>query len=66
MHTQGDLSDWQEPFFLRQERVLLVGVDRLARFRHSFAVVGDAGQGEVYQVVIMVDPHIASKRKQTF
>ncbi len=63
MHAQRNLSDRQEALFLRQEGVLLIGVDDLDGLVRVFTMRVGFGnrQGEVYQVVVMVDPHVQDR-----
>ncbi len=60
MHAQLDLAHRQEALLLRQEGMLLIGVDGLTRLRSSFAMLRSrrGGQGKIHQVVIMVDPDV--------
>src|SRR6266851_3163800 len=60
VHAQRDLAHRQEALLLRQEGMLLVGVDGLARLRGCFAMLRSrrCGQGQIHQVVIMIDPHV--------
>ena len=60
MHAQLDLTDWQEAFFEGQERVLLVGVDRLTHLGSCFAMLSwvRRSQRQIHQVGIMVDPDV--------
>ncbi len=46
--------------FQREERVFLVGMDHLARLRGGFAVLSMScgGDGQVHQVVVVIDPHV--------
>ncbi len=60
VHAQRDLAHRQEALLLRQERMLLIGVDHLARLGCCFAMLRRrcGGQGQVHQVGIMVDPDV--------
>src|SRR5579885_3781496 len=60
MHPQLDLTDRQEAFLLGQERMLLIGVDDLAGPGRRLAMRRwlARGQGQIHQVVIVVDPHM--------
>src|SRR5713101_7618364 len=63
MHAQRDLSNRQEALLLRQEGMLFVGVDRLTRPGGGFAMPSRCGrgQGQVHQVIVMVDPHVQDR-----
>lgn len=43
-----------------EEWMLLVGMQHLARLDRSFAVLSSrrGGEGQIHQVVIVVDPHV--------
>ncbi len=60
VHAQLDLTHGQEAVFHGEERMFLVGMDHLACLRRRFAVLslGGRGDGQVHQVVIVVDPHV--------
>jgi hypothetical protein len=55
MHAQRDLAHRQEAVFQGEERVLLVGMDHLARL--CDLTTWPLCDGRVHQVVVVVDPH---------
>ncbi len=60
MHAQLDLPHRQEALLLGQEGMLLVGVDDLTGLHGRFAMLSgnEHGQGQIDQVVVVVDPHV--------
>src|SRR5579884_3678657 len=60
MHTQLDLSHWQEASFLGEEGMLLVGVDDFALSTHTSAMLYSLGsrQRHIHQIVIMVEEDV--------
>ncbi len=59
VHAQLDLTHRQEAAFYGEERMLLVGMDHLARCCRWFAVLAlRGGDRQVHQVVVRVFPHV--------
>ncbi len=60
MHTELDLPYRHEAFLLGQEWMLLVGVDDLTGLHGRFTKLcwKHGGQGQIDQVVVVVDPHM--------
>src|SRR5712692_1756076 len=60
VHLQLELAYWQEAMLQREEGVLLVSMDHLARLRGGFAMLTlrRRSNRQVHQVTIMVDPHV--------
>ena len=60
VHVMRDLIYWQEAMFHSEEGVFLAAMDHLACFRGGFTMLSMSrgGDGQIHQVVIVVDPHV--------
>jgi len=58
VYARCDLAHRQEAVFQGEERVLLVGMDHLARLCDLITRPLCGGDGQVHQVVVVVDPHV--------
>ncbi len=58
MHAHSQLAHRHETLLNCEERMLFVGVDRFARLRDCLAMLCLRRQGQIHQVVVMVDPHM--------
>ncbi len=61
MHTQLDLPNRHEAFLDRQERMLLVGMDDFTARLLRLVMLRDGGDGEIDQIVVVVDPHVQDR-----
>jgi len=67
MHAHSQLTHRHEPLLHCQERMSLVGVDHLTRAQRRRAMLRlrRRGQGQIYQVMIVVDPDVQAILSKT-